>query len=231
MEFLTNILKSIFNIFILLSSLILIFFSISTFLIIQSELLSLDFEFNKDGLNKYFSSFSEYKQLFLATITLIVAYFGILRLKAAEIANIEKAKQDRFTEWKSLIEIRISEVEKDNPYLKRQIIKIRYKLFEKLYKKNMSIKNKSELIKICDDEFKKSIRFLEEMNEKYMLRGGIYESNTYTYLYTNFSFVFLGSLDNQYPEIDTDFKKIYLDSLNPNRTIDRDLFQAALRNN
>ena len=71
----------IFYIIIIIITIILLLFSIVTFIIIQFDLFNLKFDFSPKGLNKYLKSFSEYTSLFAATITLIVAYFGIKRFE------------------------------------------------------------------------------------------------------------------------------------------------------
>jgi len=219
--------QKFFNIVIIAFAVILLFFSTITFVIIQIELFSYNFKIDSKGLNNYLSSFTEFKELFAGTIILIVAYFSILRLKAAEVANLEKVKQDRFTEWKNQLDIRILEVEKNNPFFKRQFTKIRYKLFENLYEFKMSINSKEELLKVTDNELRKSLRFLEEMNDININLGGVYPDKTFTYFFNDFYFVFIGSLDNYYDNLRDDLKEIYLNSLNNERFIDKNLYEFS----
>ena len=207
------------NVIIIIFAIILLLFSLASFVIIQKELFSYSFRFDTVGLNNYIFSFTTYKELYAATMTLIVSYFAILRLKAAEVANLEKVKQDRFSEWKIQLEIRILEVEKNNPYLKRQLTTIRYKFFNKLYEIKMSINSKEDIIKIFDDDFKKSLLFLEENNLNYKSQGGIYLNKKATFFYNDFFFVFCGSLDNFYDDLYKDLKEVYLTILKPDRII------------
>lgn len=220
--------KLILNIIIITTSLILVLLSASILFIVQKNLCTDYFDPSILGLNNYLKEFSEFKELFAATITLIVAYFGILRLTAAEVANREKVKQDRFNEWKNLLDIRIIEVEKNNKYFKRQFATLRWNLFERLYENKMEINSAKELNVIFNDEMRSSVRFLEEMNEKYFVKG-VYPSKDYSYIYTDFQFIFLGILDKYYPGMEDDLKNIVLNSLNPERIVDYDLYTSTFR--
>lgn len=219
----------IFNYTIISIALILTSFSIITFIIIQIELLKHKLELNPTGINYYLKSFSTYKELFTGTIALIVAYFGILRFQAAEIANKDKVSQDRYSDWKNLIDLRILEVEKYNPFLKREFARLRYNLFQKLYSKKMAINSVKELNEIFDDKFKKTLRFLEEMNDKHINCGGVYRDKKYTYFFNDFHFIFMGCLDEYYDKISVDLEKIFLSSLDSNRTVDEKLFESSYK--
>lgn len=221
--------NKIFNYTIISIAIILSAFSLITFIIIQIELFQDNFKFTSIGLNNYLKAFAVYKELFAGTIALIVAYFGILRFKAAETANNDKVKQDRFSDWKNLIDLRILEIDKNNPYLKREFARLRYNLFQKLYSKSMSIKNIVELNEIFDEKFKGTLRFLEEMNDKHVNCGGIYKNTKFSYFYNDFQFVFLGCLDDYYDEITIDLENIFLNSLDNLRVIDSALFESSYK--
>lgn len=223
-----NLIKSIFNIIIITTSLILVLVSASILIIVQKNLCNDVYDPSILGLNNYLKEFSNYKELFAAAITLIVAYFGILRLTAAEVANKEKVKQDRFNEWKNLLDIRLIEVEKNNIYFRRQFVSFRWKLFERLYENKMEINSKKELDMIFNDEMRSSVRFLEEMNEQYFGRE-VYPDKNYSYIYTDLQFIFLGLLDKYYIGIEVDLKNIVLDSLNPQRTVNYDLYTSTFK--
>ncbi|MCY0977171.1 hypothetical protein PGH12_01360 [Chryseobacterium wangxinyae] len=223
-----TIIKSFFNIIIITTSLILVGVSASALFIVQTNLCNDYFDPSILGLNNYIKEFSEFKELFAATITLIVAYFGILRLTAAEVANREKVKQDRFNEWKNLLDIRIIEVEKNNNFFKRQFADLRWKLFERLYENKMEINSAKELNKIFDDEMRSSVRFLEENNDKYFGKE-VYPDKHYSYMYTDFQFIFLGLLDKYYDGIEDDLKNIILNSLNPQRVINYDRYISTFK--
>lgn len=75
------------------------------------------FSFSPDGINTYLTAFGQYEALFTATVATIAAYFGLLRLKVATDANNDKLKQDRFSEWKTVLDIRFIEIEKYDPYI------------------------------------------------------------------------------------------------------------------
>lgn len=221
--------NKIFNLTIIAISAILTFFSLITFVIIQIDLLSNKFQMTPAGINNYLSAFSVYKELFAGTIALIVAYFGILRFKAAEIANKDKVSQDRFSDWKNLVDLRITEVERNNPFLKREFARLRYNLFQKLYSNKMAINNLKELNEIFDDKFKITLRFLEEMNDKHVNCGGTYRDDKFSYFFNDFHFVFMGCLDDYYKDISSDLENIYIKSLDSKRIIDINLFNSAYK--
>ncbi|MDR6156609.1 MULTISPECIES: hypothetical protein [Chryseobacterium] len=223
-----NIIKSFFNIIIITTSLILVGVSASALFIVQKNLCNDYFDPSILGLNNYIKEFSEFKELFAATITLIVAYFGILRLTTAEVANREKVKQDRFNEWKNLLDIRIIEVEKNNNFFKRQFADLRWKLFERLYENKMEINSAKELNKIFDDKMRSSVRFLEENNDKYFGKE-VSPDKHYSYMYTDFQFIFLGLLDKYYDGMEDDLKNIILNSLNPQRVINYDRYISTFK--
>lgn len=75
------------------------------------------FSFSPDGINTYLTAFGQYEALFTATVATIAAYFGLLRLKVATDTNNDKLKQDRFSEWKTVLDIRFIEIEKYDPYI------------------------------------------------------------------------------------------------------------------
>lgn len=220
----------IFKIIIIGITIILIFFSAITFLIIQSDLLNSRIDFTPKGLNIYLNSFFQYSGLFAATITLIVAYFGIKRLEAADIANFEKIKLDRYSDWKIVTEIRINEIKDGNKGFIREFYKIRYNLFTDLYYDNLSIYDSKKLKEIFDKYFITRISFFEEMTNRNIEMGNIYKDGNYTYFFQNFYYIFIGSLDYTYEKVYDDLKILYLANLNPHRIIDEETFKSAQNN-
>lgn len=216
-----------FNFIIIIFSIILVLFSVVTFTIIQIDLFNYPFNFSPKGLNAYLDSFAKYNSLFAATVTLIVAYFGIKRLEAADKSNNDKLKQDRYSDWKIVTDIRIDEIENNNKRFRREFYKIRYNLFLDLYPLDLSIKNKKDLELIFDKHIKSRVTFFEEMTEKHIWMGGIYRDNQYTYFFEDLYYILIGSLNNQYSELYQDFKNLYLENLNPERTIDEKMFYSA----
>lgn len=198
------------------------------FAFIHLNLFKNKFQLDIDGLNYYFKSIAKFKELFAGTITLIIAYYGIQRFQAAEIANKDKIKLDRFSDWKTITEIRMNEFKDVNKKFSREFSRIRYNFYNDLYLKNMSISNKADLVIIYNKYFKNLTRFFEETTEKFVGLGGIYSDKEYTYFFDDFYFVFIGCLDNSYDEIYQDTKELYLSNLDANRTINNDLYQRAL---
>lgn len=188
------------------------------------------FSFSPEGIDNYLVSFGQYKGLFTATVATIAAYFGLHRLKAATDANSDKVRQDRFSEWKTVLDIRFIEIEKYDPYMKREFIRVRYNLFRQLYDLKFSIENNAQLTQIFLSTFQELARFFEEQNNKYIGMGGAYPNNTHSYSFDNFRFLFLGSVDIIYPSIVSDLQTLYLAALDPNRMINANLYRTAQQN-
>ena len=210
---------------------ILIFMSLIALVTIHWTLcIKYSFSFSPEGIETYLISFGKYKTLFTATVATIAAYFGLHRLKAATEANSDKLRQDRFSEWKTVLDIRFIEIEKYDPYMKREFVRVRYNLFRQLYDLNFSITNNAQLTQIFQSTFQDLARFFEEQNNKHIGMGGSYPNNTYSYSLDSFRFLLLGSLDNTYADIVRDLQLLYLASIDPNRMINTNMYQTALQN-
>lgn len=153
--------KITFKIAVLSFAIILCIFSLIAFISIHLDLFKQNVQLNSIGINNYFLALGEYKGLFTGTITLITVYFAIERLYAAEIANKDKVKLDRFADWKMVTELRMSEIQESCPVFKREFSKSRYNFFDDLYKLNMTIKNKSQLEQLYNSHFGDLTRFFE----------------------------------------------------------------------
>jgi hypothetical protein len=219
--------QKFFNYTIIIFAYILCIFSLLAFIFIHLEIFKNKFQLDLNGLNYYFESLAKFKELFAGTITLIVAYYGIQRFQAAEIANKDKIKLDRFSDWKTITEIRMNEFKDVNKKFSREFSRIRYNFYNDLYSKNMSIKNKAELKLIYDKYFKNLTRFFEETTNDFIGMGGIYLNQEYTYFFDDFYFVFIGCLDNSYNEIYKDTKELYLSNLDAERIINTEMYYAA----
>lgn len=92
----------------------------------------------------------------------------------------------------------------------------------------MEINSQKDLNIIFNDEMRSSVRFLEEMNEKYSVKG-VYPNKGYSYIHTDFRFIFLGILDKYYAGMEEDLKDNILNSLSPERTFDYDLYTSTFR--
>ena len=188
------------------------------------------FTFSPEGINVYLTKFNQYRALFLATVTTIATYLGLHRLKAATEANNDKLRQDRFSEWKTVLDIRFIEIEKFDPYMKREFVKARYNFFIQLYNLNFTVSNKEQLTQIFNSSFQHIVRFFEEQNNKHIGMGGVYPDGKFSYSFNSFQFLFIGSIHSFYPKIEKDLQTLYLSSLDPNRTIDKARYQIALNN-
>lgn len=221
----------IFNWLLLTIIVILIFMSIVALVTIHWTLYDkYSFSFSPDGINNYLTAFGQYKALFTATVATIAAYFGLHRLKAATDANSDKLKQDRFSEWKTALDIRFIEIKKADPIMIREFTRVRYNLFRQLYDLNFSITNNTQLTQIFQSTFQDLARFFEEQNNRHIGMGGIYPNNTDSYSFDSFQFLVLGSVDTIYPEIVSDLQTLYLAALDPDRMIDVNMFRTAQQN-
>lgn len=210
--------KTAFKMAILFFAIILCLFSLIAFLSVHLDLLKQQIQLNSKGFNNYFEALGEYKELFAGTITLITAYFAIERLHAAEIANRDKVKLDRFSDWKLVTDLRMSEIKESSNVFKREFSKSRYKFYDDLYKLDMIIKNKSQLEQIYNTHFHDLTRFFEE-NSKGFIDKGIYPSLNSSYFADDFYFVFAGCTDKSYSSMKQDFHEIYISKLDPERII------------
>lgn len=188
------------------------------------------FEFSPIGINTYISSFEKYKALFAATGACFSIYFVVMGLLTNITSNMEKIKNDRFTEWKNILDIRLIETDINDPYLKKIFISNRHSLFLKLDELNYSVNNKSELIDIFNSYFRDSIAMLEKMNKNHMKYGGVYRDKNHSYSFNSFEFIFLGTLKNKYPGIQEDLNELFLNSIDINRTIDEPLYLSSINN-
>jgi hypothetical protein len=227
-----TVLTKILNGLLLTAIAILIIMSLLALLFIHWTLsLKYAFSFSPNGINTYLTALSDYKALFTGTIATMAAYFGLHRLKVATDANLQKVKQDRFSEWKSVLDIRFIEIEKQDPFMKREFIRIRHNLYEQLYDRNFNVVDNAQLTQIVQVIFPPTlINFFEIQNNKHIGMGGVYPNNTYAYSFDSFQFLFLGCLDNVYAESRADLLTYYLTQLPPDRLIDSELYSNALRN-
>ena len=176
------------------------------------------------GVNNYLSAYGAYKTLFIATVTTIAAYLGLLRLKAATEANNDKLKQDRFNEWKVVLDNRFPIVINSDPDMKRIFIEMRYKLFCHLFKLNFKISNKKELTQIFTTILNEWVGAIEVQNKHFNNYRGIYKDQNHSYSFANFYFVFGGCVDDIYSEFYEDLKSLYLSGLDKDRIIDNTRF-------
>jgi len=220
-----------FNFIIILFSYILCFLSLVAFIFIHINLAKYEFQFNLDGINNYFKALTEYKELFAGTITLIVAYYGIQRFDAADDANRDRIKLDRFSDWKNITEMRMADIKENNKNFLREFSRVRFNFYSDLYDNSMAINNKSELLTIFNKYFKKTAPYLEKTTKKFLEMEGIYPNQNFTYFYDDFFYVFIDCLDNSYETIYIDLKELYVKALDPDRVIDDKLYKDVLNRN
>lgn len=181
------------------------------------------------GLNNYLEFYSDYSALFGSAIATLSLLFGLLRLNEATTTNVEKLKQDRFNEWKLYLEVRMTEVEKNNSIMKREFIKERWVFFGVVYKLKFRIANKKELIAAFEG-FKKLVATFESNHTRTQNLGEIYPNRTTSYSFNDFSYVFFGGIYDFYPEIFDDLSTLYIQNLSSSRIIDKAAYDIAVKN-
>lgn len=208
---------------------VLVFMSTIAVIGIQLDLLqNYTISLTPTGFNTFLKKYGEQRSLFGGTMAITALYFSLRRVNAAIVANVEKVKNDRFTEWKTVLELRAKEIEHNDSYMKREFITHRWKFFNELYSRGFEIANKTELEKVFNATFKNSVNFIETQNEKHMKYGGAYPTSTHSYTLVNFRFLFLGAVDRTYQNIDADLQTLYLAAMAKDRIIDQALYQAAI---
>jgi len=197
---------------------------------IHMTLAHYSFSFTPLGLSTYIGAFASYGALFAGTIATTGVYFGLLRADSAIQQNNDKLRQDRFSEWRVVLEIRASEIEKYDPFMKREFVRVRWQFFNELHSRNFTIADKATLSLIFNTVFKDLVSFFETQNNRHISMGGAYPNNTSSYSFDSFRFLFLGSIETLYTGIDKDLMELYIAALPKDRHIDVGLYEAALRN-
>lgn len=220
----------ILNILMIVIISILSIMSILALISIHGKLAVFDVKLTPTGIETYLSSFGTYKYLFTGTIATCSAYFGLLRVKATLDSNLDKIKKDRFNEWKTIVQVRCSEIESLEPKMTREIIKVRRALYEDLYEKNFSIENKEELTEIFNAHISDLVGFFESTNKRQQALGGIYRNERHCYSFNSFRFLFYGMLDSWCDEMIEDLEALYIQNLPDGRMISEGHYQTALQN-
>ncbi|MCG8750554.1 hypothetical protein [Tenacibaculum finnmarkense] len=202
--------------------------SILALISIHGKLADFDSKFSPSGIDNYLSSYANYKYLFTGTIATCSAYFGLLRVKATLDSNLEKIKQDRFSEWKTIVQIRCGEIESLDPKMTREIIKIRLSIYNFLYDKNFKIQNINELTEVFNAYVSSLVGFFENTNKRQQ-QLGVYRNERHSYSFDSFRFVFYGMLDSCYEEMINDLEELYIQNLPNGRMIGEGHYQTALR--
>lgn len=186
-----------------------------------------DLVFNPAGIETYLLALGKYKTLYAATVATATAYFGLHRLHAATEANRQKEKQDRFTEWRTVLDIRMMETEKPDPKMKGIFTKLRYELFCVLYYMNFVVQDKASLERTFAI-FRDHVAHMELFNDKYMHMGGVYRDAQHGYAFDSFRYLLLNSADTVYDNAAKDLYQMYISALPSGRTIDKALYESSL---
>jgi hypothetical protein len=213
----------------------LLVFSSIGFGLIHLKLWDHGVDISPKGVEIYIHELGSYKGLFLATVTVTAAYLGLKRLKAATDANEDKLRNDRFNEWKIVLESRIQEQLIWDPYMKRCFVHIRYRLFQTLYRLDFNIESIDDL-RIMFSHFETPNNnipaFLEEQSNRSKDMGGYYPNENYLYSFDSFRYIIYGCINEAYDNFESDLRALYLDraKLSTMRTVDKELYMIAMDN-
>lgn len=185
------------------------------------------FSFTSEGLNTCLIAIGRNKSLLLGTLTVSAAYLALNSLKVSSKIQFDRLKQDRFSEWKTVLELRNLSVDKADEILLREFTKSRYKFFTVLYRMDFEINNRDELYSIFNELFGHKISLFEYANKQCAIHRGIYPDESHSYAYDSFRFLFIGCLDSFYDELEKDLRLIYFQKMNSNRIIDPILHRKA----
>lgn len=197
---------------------------------IHGKVFELSSEFSPKGIDQYLSAYLPYKYLFTLTIATCSAYFGLLRVKATLDSNVEKIKQDRFNEWKTIVQIRCNEIALLDPKMTREIIRVRRSIFNFLYEKDFKIQNIQELTQVFNENIAQNVGFFENTNARYNKLGGIYRIERHAYSFDSFRFIFYVMLEDWYDGMSDDLENLYIANLQVGRMISEGHYQTAVQN-
>ena len=187
---------------------------------IHWDLASRSFLISPKGISNYLGQYGNYKALFTGTVATTAAFLGLKRLQVAAEANTDKLRQDRFIEWKAVLEGRFLEIEKTDPLMKRPFIKERWNLFCELHTHDFNITSKEPLLKTFNI-FDTSIQFFETFNKSYMDNGETYRSKDHAYSLDSFHYLIIGTFNKVYDNYYDDLKEAYLSKLPAHRLVIR----------
>lgn len=206
---------------------VLVLMSLLALITIHLTLWDYSFSFSPEGLTTYIAAYGKYAALFAGTITVTSVYFGLLRVHAATEANRDKSRQDRFGEWKVVLEVRMAELKKD-PFMKREFYRLRLQYFNELYQRNFIVANRQQLTEIFN-VFAGHVAFFEQQNDEYIRMGSAVPNGIYSYSYDSFQFMFFGGIENMYNDIGNDLRQLYASRLPADRVINEENYHAAYR--
>ena len=188
------------------------------------------FSFTINGFNNYITAYGYYTVLFSATLATLTAYFGLLRIKAATDANLDRIRQDRFSEWRTVTDSIAVDIERTDPVMRRLFTRVRLNLFNQLYELNFDINNNGVLTTIFQTNFRAIVNNFETHNRRHLDMGGVYPNAEYSYSFDSFRFLVIGCINDFYPEIEEDLRTLYLATLPADRRIDVEEYRAAQNN-
>jgi len=175
------------------------------------------FSLSAEGIYEYLTAYGKYNAIFAGAIGTITAYLGLLGFE-------DKIKQDRFVEWKTLLDDFLVGIETRNPVMKLIFLQERFCLFNFLYKSNFSISNKEQLNRIITDYFQEHIADFEKNDYKCEVFQEVYPDDKHSYSFEFFWRLLLCCVDRKvYPQCKNDLKELYLSYLPPKREINKEL--------
>ena len=218
------------NIILIIIISFLLLMSTIALILIHWQLFNLELSISPIGLEYYLSSYGKYKALFAGTVAVCAAYFGLLRARVSAEANKSRLKQDYFAEWKTVVQARATEVEKNDLFMLRAIVEIRHSLYNDLYDLNFVINSKNQLTEIFNKHIGSRVDLFETQNNRHIGMGGVYRDDNFSYAFNSFHFIFRGMINDAYAEFGKDLKQLYLSNINEFRHIDSNLFKIAQQN-
>lgn len=154
-----------------------------------------------------------------AMLSIIVAYIAYRRLIAAEDDNKKKDKQFMFSNWWAILESRLSEIEKEEPFMKKRFLGVRYKFFDLLYEQDFNISDKRVLKKVFKPFEDLAICF-EHQNPTY--KNGNVDGN-HPFSFQNFWFLFAGCTNTLYDNALSDCEELYKNAIKNVETMNNNM--------
>jgi hypothetical protein len=187
--------------FVFIGVLVVVFFF--SFVSIYNDAKDLQFCLSLEGFINFKNILLNNSILLGTMLSVFVAYIAYYRLEVAEEDNKAKLKQFHFSEWRTELETRFSDIRDTEPYMIRVFTRNRRKFFDKLYESDFAITNKTKLTDLFSIFEKEVANFEKKTTNKKV------SDSPASFL--DFRFLFLGCADDEklYENITTDLEEMY----------------------
>lgn len=216
------------NVILFIAICVLLVFAVLALIEIHWRLKDMQFACSPEGIEYYLASLGKYKYLFAGTVATCSAYFGLLSVKARNESNADKKKQDRFNEWKMILQLRSSDILDRDPMIVKYITEKRNQIFNYLHDIQFKFDNKEQLTIFFNLFFKDQVGTFEIHNFKYKKLSAIYPNSEFSYSFESFCIVFFVMIESWYNEVHSDILKLYIDNLPENRIINEQSYKDAI---